>query len=264
MKNISLKIITVGNRKVPDGWEMNNKIKVQRLYYIKSGKGSLNDGKGGRIPFEAGRIYIQPYNLEADFKSDRDDPIDHVYYDFLSTPPIISSHPIVYSTAESSTVSALIKATEAFCGELTESGIIGTKTNYVPPHMLNNDSSFGNIFRGILSTLLMTLSFKNAIPFSEDSVIVNVLETVRKNYKDPITVTGLADAAGYEVHYFIRRFKHTMGMTPYSYLRAYRLIKAAELIEGGMSITEASELVGYDTPTALSRALSKAGLKKNL
>ena len=50
-----------------------------------------------------------------------------------------------------------------------------------------------------------------------------------------------------------------MGTTPYAYLRAYRLIKATELIAGGMSIASAAAMVGYESPAALSRALKKEG-----
>lgn len=260
MKSVSLKILTVGDRKVPAEWFVSQRVKIQRLYYIKGGTGSMNDSHGGRIPFEKGKIYIQPYNFEAQFTSDPNDPIDHVYYDFLSTPPIISNKPIVYSPQTNSTATSLICATECLCRELTESGVID-KFGYVPPHLLNKDSKFGHIFRGILSTLLMTLSFEKELPFSEDAMIVEALDTIRKNYMKAVSVSELAAAAGFDVHYFIRRFKSIMGMTPYAYLRSYRLIKAAELIESGMSIAETSERVGYESPTALSRALKKDGLK---
>ena len=242
MKSVSLKILTVGDRKVPAEWFVSQRVKIQRLYYIKGGTGSMNDSHGGRIPFEKGKIYIQPYNFEAQFTSDPNDPIDHVYYDFLSTPPIISNKPIVYSPQTNSTATS-------------------DKFGYVPPHLLNKDSKFGHIFRGILSTLLMTLSFEKELPFSEDAMIVEALDTIRKNYMKAVSVSELAAAAGFDVHYFIRRFKSIMGMTPYAYLRSYRLIKAAELIESGMSIAETSERVGYESPTALSRALKKDGLK---
>ena len=117
------------------------------------------------------------------------------------------------------------------------------------------------IFRGILSTLLMTLSFEKEISFSDDTITVNALDTIRKKYMTPLSVSDLASEAGFDVHYFIRRFKQVMGMTPYAYLRSYRLIKAAELIGGGMSITRASEQDGYESPAALSRALKQNVLK---
>lgn len=261
MKNVSLKILTVGDRKVPDKWFVSQRVKIQRLYYIKGGTGSMNDGHGGRIPFEKGKIYIQPYNFEANFISDPGDPIDHVYYDFLSTPPIISNEPIVYSPDENSTATALILATGCLIRQLIDSGIIDKIYDYVPPYMLSKDSEFGHIFRGILSTLLMTLSFEKEISFSDDTITVNALDTIRKKYMTPLSVSDLASEAGFDVHYFIRRFKQVMGMTPYAYLRSYRLIKAAELIGGGMSITRASEQVGYESPAALSRALKQNVLK---
>ena len=259
MRHISLKILTVGDRKVPEKWHISQRVKMHRLYYIKGGTGWMNDGHGGKIPFEKGKIYIQPYNLEADFVSDPQDPIDHVYYDFLSTPPIISEGPIVYTPSEGSTVEALIRGTECFCRELADKGIISRECNYLPPYMLNKDSKFGLVFRGILSALLTALSLEKALPFAEDMVVVETLDVIRKNYKNAISINRLAADAGFEVHYFIRRFKQIMGTTPYAYLRAYRLIKATELIEGGMSIASAAAMVGYESPAALSRALKKEG-----
>ena len=38
MDELSLKIITVGSRKVPNGWHISRRTKIQRIYYIKGGK----------------------------------------------------------------------------------------------------------------------------------------------------------------------------------------------------------------------------------
>lgn len=259
MEKISLKVIAVGNRKVPKGWHISQRVKMQRLYYIKGGTGAMRDRQGGWIPFEKGKLYVHPYNIPVEFISDPDDPIDHVYYDFISTPPIIANAPIVYKPAPDGAVAALIHATEAFYQQLIEQGAIAPNSGFVTPRNVNKSSEYGRIFRELLSALLAVLSHEKAIPFSDDEVIVDVLEKIRKNYMHPISVNALAAEAGFEVHYFIRRFKQMMGMTPYSYLRAYRLIKARELIDGGMSITNAAARVGYESPTALSRALKRDG-----
>jgi AraC-like DNA-binding protein len=259
MEKLNLKIITVGSRKAPAGWHIFQRTKMQRLYYIKSGTGWMQDEQGNKAPFEAGKIYIHPYNIVADFISDPDDPIDHIYYDFLSTPPIISDAPIIYDLPGSSAAVAIMQATEAVCTELINKGVAGKEDNYVPPYMLNKSSEFGHIFKNLLSITLELLDRQKTIPFSADAFIIDTLEAIRQNYMKPISVNTLAEAAGFEVHHFIRRFKQTMGMTPFAYLRAYRLIKAKELIDNGMPITKAAAYVGYDSPTALSRALKRDG-----
>ena len=259
MEKLSLKIVAVGSRKVPKEWYISQRVKMQRLYYIKGGTGAMRDRQGVWHPFEKGKLYVHPYNLPIEFSSDPDDPLDHVYYDFISTPPIIANAPIVYEPAPDGAVAFLIHATEAFYQQLIEKGAIAPNSGFVSHCKLNKGSEYSHIFRELLSALLAVLSHEKAIPFSDDEVIVNVLEKIRKNYMHPISVNALAAEAGFEVHYFIRRFKLMMGMTPYAYLRAYRLIKARELIDSGMSITNAAARVGYDSPTALSRALKKDG-----
>jgi len=70
-------------------------------------------------------------------------------------------------------------------------------------------------------------------------------------------VSDLSTRAGFEQNYFIRRFKNVMGVTPYAYLRSYRLLKARELMAGGCTVARAAELVGYENASSLSRALAE-------
>ena len=261
MKEIQLKILTAGSCVVPKGWQLSHYVKMQRLYYIKGGKGSMNDGSGVRIPFESGKIYIHPYNLVADYQSDPNDPLDHIYFDFLSTPPIISDTPIVYDLPPDSTAVLLIRSAERLCCDLSEKRSLNGSQAMIPTPLVSKNCAYGQVFHGLLHTLLTILSLEKPIPFSNDMVVIHALETIRHDYMKPISVAGLAADVGFDAHHFIRRFKRVMGMTPYAYLRAYRLIKAQELIDSGMSITAASACVGYESAAALSRALKQDGLK---
>ncbi len=258
MINLNVQIRTLGSRTVTDGWYMKNRVKMQRLYYIKGGKGFMNNGQGEMIPFEKGKIYIQPYNLEANFTSDPNDPIDHIYFDFLTAPPIISDTQIIYDLPVDHTAIFLLYSAESLCSMLAKRGII---KDFVPPHLLNKDEKFAQVFENILSALIMVLTYERPIPFASDTVIINTLEIIKENYMTHLSVNDLAAMAGFEVHHFIRKFKRIMGITPYAYLRSYRLIKAKELMGNGMSLIAASERVGYDSPSALSRALNRDGLK---
>ncbi len=261
MQSTKLKILAVGNRIVPKYWYLNYPVKMQRLYYIKGGSGHIQTEQGGQIPFEAGKIYVHPYNLFADYHSNPDDPIDHIFFDFLSTPPIISDAPIVYDVAADGAVCSLIKSTELFLNELVARGVLQQDMISLSPPVLQKDSDYGKVLYGLLSTILDTLSFEKPLTFSNDAVVLQALDTIRHRYAEPISAQSLAAEANFDVRYFIRRFKHVMGITPYAYLRSYRLMKAKEWIDGGKSITEAAALVGYESAAALSRALKQENLK---
>ncbi len=230
---------------------------MQRIYYIKGGRGHINTEQGERIPFEAGKIYIQPYNFFADYYSDPADPINHIFFDFLSTPPIISNAPIVYDLAADSTAVSIITATERLLDELVKLGVLQQDMISLSPPLLKKDTAYGKILYGLLGTLLDTLSFVRPIAFSNVKVVLQALETIRHHYMEPLSAQSLAADANFDVHYFIRRFKQVMAVTPYAYLRSYRLIKAKELIDSGMSIVKTCAFVGYQSPAALSRALKQ-------
>jgi len=253
--DISLFIDVVGAGTVPPGWYVRDRIKKQRLYYIRSGKGSFTDAAGNRIPFESGKIYIHPYNLVAEYESDPDDPIDHIYFDFISSPPIISDTPPVYEVKSGSALEHTIRAVEAMLSELGKHQRFADVT--VHWRILTGDSEYSHIFRHVLSLILFELSVIKPLPFSSDETVNKTLEYIKINYNTPITVSELAELAGFELNYFIRLFKKVMGMTPHAYLRSYRLLKAKALISQGKTLSEASALVGYESASSLSRALNK-------
>ena len=77
------------------GWHLAREIEMQRLYYILGGSGSYCDSDGRQIPFQKGFLYLFPYNLRQQFVSDPNDPIKHMFFDFLSTPPVSPLLPFV-------------------------------------------------------------------------------------------------------------------------------------------------------------------------
>ncbi len=255
MIDISLYIDVVGEGKVPNGWYIRDRIKKQRLYYIRSGNGSFADAAGNRIPFEAGKIYIHPYNIKAEFESDTADPIDHIYFDFISAPPIIADTPLCYDLKIGSAAWYTVKSVEALLNEVGE-----RITCIGHPHRIGplTDPDHSGMFAALLKLLLTELSLTAPLPFTTDETVCRTLDYIRDRYSEQITVTALASEAGFEVNYFIRHFKKVMGMTPYAYLRSYRLLKAKTLISQGKSLAEAAALVGYENASSLSRALGSA------
>ena len=257
MENISLYIYSMGSRTAPPDWRITMPVKMQRLYYIKSGIGWMIDAAGMRTPFEPGKVYRHPYNLVDRFVTDPVSPVDHIFFDFISTPPIIAPSPIVYEVAAHSSIRDMLTLIDSYLIERMKGETYyfrrGAVNGVTQPSLVEQNQ----IMYNLLETLLMMLHFEKPLPFTSDIAVRETLELIRKEYASHITVSALSRRAGFEPSYFIRRFKRVMGVTPYAYLRAYRLLKARELLADGCTITRAAELVGYENASSLSRALAE-------
>ena len=79
-----------------------------------------------------------------------------------------------------------------------------------------------------------------------------------ENYNRDINIEEYAGSRGMSVSWFIRSFKHYMGMTPMQYITSIRINKAKELLKNtNYSIQEISALAGYENPLYFSRIFRK-------
>lgn len=75
----------------------------------------------------------------------------------------------------------------------------------------------------------------------------------------PLTVADLAARAGLAESQFRTRCLAATGLTPMQWLRAQRLERARALRAAGLPVAEVARRVGYDSPSALTAALRRAG-----
>ena len=221
-----------------NGWHLDREIEMQRLYYILGGTGSYCGSDGQLHPFQKGFLYLFPYNLLQRFNSDPSDPVRHLFFDFLSTPPVIAPSPICVNAAGAA--------------ELKDALDLTIRLFQSRPRPVFMES---NLCSSLLRLILSLTEEIQPLPFHTDEVICRSLETIQRSYAGPLTVTQLADEAGYEQNYFIRRFRSIMHQTPYAYLRNYRLMQARNLLRTGLSMDEAALKVGYESSSSLARAL---------
>ena len=267
MRTISLYIFQAGKGLVPENWIQTEAInldrrliRLQRLYYIKSGRGEMILPDGERRPFNAGQIYVFPYNLPQRFVTDPRDRIDHIYFDFITTPPIIADQPIVYDVGDSTPTSHMVSLIDSLLVPRRSDGARIDNSPAMSIRLISDTPSgsedeYRQIIYQLLYSLLMLLSNQRELPFMSDEVIISSLEYMREHECERISVGELASRAGFELNYFIRRFKRAMGITPYAYMRACRLIRAGELLSRGSSVMLAAELTGYENASSLSRAM---------
>ncbi len=255
MIDVKLYIDNIDTVKTPPGWYLLHKVKMQRLYYIKGGTGSYCcDGKETK-PFEKGKLYLFPYNVNVNFNAETGDPIDHVYFDFVSTPPVIAPEPVICDVLEGSPLHYALSLTDKLFSEYNTNKMTALKIPHITSAKSGSFDEQRQIVYQLLKLILTLISAEKELPYSMYEAINDTVEYIRKNYMKPITISELAARAGLAENYFIRRFKSVMGQTPYAYLKSHRLLCASELIASGISVAKASEMVGYETPSSLSRAM---------
>jgi AraC-like DNA-binding protein len=72
-----------------------------------------------------------------------------------------------------------------------------------------------------------------------------------------LRAVDLAELAHLSESQFRARCQEELGLTPMQWVRGLRLEKAVQLREAGMKVADISTRVGYETPSALTAALSK-------
>jgi len=87
------------------------------------------------------------------------------------------------------------------------------------------------------------------------SVVTDAVSYINENYSRDIKLRDAADAVGYSRSRFSYLFKSVLGQTFVEYLTKVRINKAAELLsDGGMSITDISYAVGFNTISNFNKA----------
>lgn len=232
--NLSLQMSTFGQGTAPENWVLAQTTEMQRLYYISGGAGSYQLPDGRCVPFRAGCFYLFAYNFPARFFSDPANALEHIYFDFVSMPPILADAPLCHP-AESPELRALA----ALLKQTTQG---------------HNRTDFDCGY-ALLNLTLTLLQREMTVPFRTDPVISEALTLIWNAYQQPLCIRTLAEQVHLEQNYFIRRFKAVMGQTPYAYLRTYRLARAKECIHAGASMAQAAERTGFQSAASLSRAL---------
>lgn len=243
MRDITLSVHQAYKGKAPPNWFHTKSFTIHKLYYIKQGNGGYSQN-GQKHKLMPGYFYLFPCNLDLEFYNDPNFPIDHIYFDFYSTPPIINNVPLEYKAdAHLKSLADFLESTVA--AHTTEFDFSDTSDEYI------------KLLHELLKISLMTLSRVNEIPFMTDKTVSDTIEYIRMNYSQKLTVSTLSSRLGFEENYFIRKFKSLTGTTPYAFLKAYRLRRAKELISSGKTVAETSDIIGYEDPSSLSRALKK-------
>ena len=90
------------------------------------------------------------------------------------------------------------------------------------------------------------------------SVMGSIVEYVEKNYKNPISLSTISQALGYDYYYFSKTFTRLFSMNFNEYLNIYRFNEACALLIGSdLSITEISYESGFQSVRSFNNTFKR-------
>lgn len=203
--------------------------------YVDSGEGCINiDGR--EYTMLSGRIFPIPIGAEHTFYNSGDEPLRTLELKFsldsrediqsIAVLPIcmeVEGYPIkngllnIYR--ESHKVQALSKEITALYFKLVMTYLIRCCDN----------GDEGKVRKSSLSP-----------------EIERVTAYIKDNFARELSLDELAETAGFEKNYFLRKFKKQKGMTPMEYIHNKRLEKAKELLRfSDMNVTQIAAATGF-------------------
>lgn len=106
--------------------------------------------------------------------------------------------------------------------------------------------------------------FQLAVPdksipgYKDISYLKQILNYIHSNYKEKLTLEGIASAGDISKSKCCHFFKKTMRQTPFEYLLKYRIQKSIPfLLDGTFNITEISDKVGFSNASYFSETFRK-------
>ena len=241
---------TAGAGRVYGIWDNQHINRLDRLYRICGGTGYYTVG-GETLPFLRDQIYYLPWTVEYTLSQDPDDPLDHVFLDFMQCSPFIGTGILnINACGEPS----ILKIASFLCDmvELMSHEILPDfRIADGEPHLFG---TYNSMMQTCLSTLMTRLEMLVGTPVSTDNEdIYKALSYIHEHYSEQITVDQLASLVCLNKRYFIGKFHSVIGKTPYRYLQSVRYDMAMVHHRYGMPLLKAAEKVGFTSASSIYR-----------
>lgn len=117
----------------------------------------------------------------------------------------------------------------------------------------------GNLF-ALFFALYTSYGDKKRSPSAGKNIekLKSVIKYVELNYPSSMSISQMADLAGFSESHFMKYFKNTMGVSFTAYLNSYRLTMAARLLlQSDDTILSIASEVGFDNLSYFNRAFKK-------
>ena len=212
--------------------------RLNRIYYIHGGTAYM-ELDGGTQQLLPGWLYILPESMRIYISMSQQEPLDHTFFDFDAIPCFSFQHVIGIEVSQYPLIQKMLETLQQM---VVQYGALRDT-----PELLSTVNS-------MLATLLWMISKVEQLPVTNDSRILDTLFYIQNHLEQELSVAMLAARFFLDESYFIRLFTENTNQTPYAYIRSKRMHRARLLIQQGMLAKNASELCGYSSYSAFSRA----------
>ena len=230
---------TFGRTSIKGHWFVTNDFVCSKLYYVFGGSAHYIY-KGKKYFFKKGYMYLIPSTVYVEYFHDEAEDFDHLFFNFISSPPLMTNEILEFIPDEK--MMKLI--------EFSSLSLKNERYKYKAGDIV--------LAEHIVNLMISLISEMIGKEIPRDKRIISAVEFIHNRYAENITIDRLAKDLYLETNYFIKLFKKSMGVSPYQYIKNYRLNIALNHIRNGMSIKDAGAAAGFETASAFSAAVKKS------
>ena len=222
----------------PPNWFYNPNYLINRIYYICSGTAYYQD----TVQLKPGHFYIFKASPSFQVSQSEEDPVDHIFFDFISTLELVETDYIEVDASKSPKLKGII-----------DTLMFDYQLQNMPVKIAE---SYANIILYELQPFL-----KATKAYSE--LTTGCLKYIHSHNPADLSVAAIADDLNININHLIRTFKKETGVTPLKYISMIKAEVAIEKIREGRALDDIALMLGYSTVSALS-VFFKSTTKRNL
>jgi AraC-like DNA-binding protein len=211
----------------PESWARYQFYLTNRIHYVISG--TVYYQKMRKL--KPGYVYLFPANPDFSVAQDPADPVDHIYFDFLSYEKLFIHDFLEIDASSVPGVKPLLES----AGE-TFSSPEGSRR-------------LGPEYFGLLVLLL-----HDYMPVHQyhSHVTQTAIRCIHESPVSELSVKGVAGRINVNEDHFIRCFRRDTGFTPHRYIALYKTDIATSMISRGATMKEAADELGFSSVSAFS------------
>ena len=226
-----------------EGWKsLPQNLNRIHLYYGENLGGLHYINDENTIYVKPGYIYFFAQNLGFKPSFVQKTEVNHEWIDFI-TVPLAFGEKVIEIPPDSRTPSANALR---LCLSLARTYKDAKK-----------DAGILRIFENALQLAFDCLYAEHSISLGENVRVNQALKYIHLNYASDITLDDLATEAYCAKNYLVRLFKKEIGVTPYQYIKNYRMGVASDYLIKGYTLKEIAKMVGYSDGYAFATAFYK-------
>ena len=239
-----------GLTSAPPNWAhmMNQTAFVDRIYYIvREGAGYILNKE--KHYFIKNHLYVISHSLDITYFLE-DEDFYHAYIDYSGALSVDYDKVIEILPREDTILKADLNAFLCF---LKDKNIADISCHLNSENFYQYHDRMSLLLESFLSDVDELFPGKKL----QNTLIGDSIRYIQKNYFSDLSVQKLAGRVHLSKNQYSRLFLKETGMTPYQYIKNYRLDIAVSMLKAGISIGEIAENCGFLSSSAFSNSFKK-------